>query len=659
MSTVARPSRGRRLDRIDANRVRGSRHEGRENRGERRDILRDERRDTLRNDRHNSRATLFSRFMDYFFYNLRGRERDMRGRIVKLFVVISVLLSLLTVRVILLQTVLAGTYRDASVSQRTRVQTLRAERGSILDRNGRELALPVPTRTVFADPRSVVDPVGVAHAVAGILQLDPQAEVDLATKLQNKSQSFVYIARQADKSIADTILALGLKGVASYRETSRALTSSGLQAVIGRTDIDGVGISGLELKYQDMLSGVDGRIVREVNSSGKSIAASSSEVTEAMSGGRLFTTIDRNVQFQVDGIVKQQVERLGARGGSAIVMDVKTGEIFAISNVRLNQDGSYTSESGNFSAVEANEPGSVAKVFSIAAAINEGTVTIDSKFSVPGSEVFDKGTQWEYKVTDAYPHGREDMSVRKIFVDSSNLGTVLVSRTINTQASYDYLKLFGFGVKTAVGYPGETRGALRPASKWQGTEKITFAYGYGYTATSLQLTAAINAVANDGVYVEPKLVLKSTSYDNIDSPTPESKTHRVISSQAAKTMTSIMTDVVCYGTGTLAKLPGMSVAGKTGTAYKLQDNGTYMNDEGARTYFASFVGFLPANNPRFTVLVSIDEPDSQSRDRFGGTAAAPVFARIGQVLINEMNMRPEGTDVGCVGSRPAELGPSH
>jgi cell division protein FtsI (penicillin-binding protein 3) len=583
----------------------------------------------------------------------------MHRRIVSMFTVVAILLSLLGVRVALLQTLWASDYREASVSQRTRVQVMRAERGSILDRNGRELALPIPTRTVFADPRSVVDPVGVANVVAGVLQLDPQAESELAAKLQNKQSSFVYIARQADKEVADAILALGLKGVSSYRESGRALSSASLQAVVGRTDIDGVGISGLELKYHDLLTGIDGRIVREVNSSGKSIAAGSGEVLEPKSGGQLTTTIDRTIQFQVDGIVKQQVERLGARGGMAIVMDTKTGEIYAMSNIRINEDGSYSSESGNFSSVEANEPGSVAKVFSIAAAINEGAVNTSSSFSVPGYQVFDKGTQWEYRVTDAYPHGLEDMSVRKIFVDSSNIGTIQISRTLDTKKNHEYLKLFGFGTKTAVEYPGESRGSLRPVSKWQGTEKFSFSYGYGYTSTALQLAAAVNVVANKGVYVAPKMVLKTTDKDGVETATPASETRQVLSASTAQIMTSLMTDVVCYGTGKLAKMPGLSVAGKTGTAYKLQENGTYTNDEGARTYFASFVGFLPANNPRMTVLVSIDEPDPYSNDRFGGTAAAPVFARIGQVLVNELNIRPEGDDLGCVGSRPAELGPSH
>jgi cell division protein FtsI (penicillin-binding protein 3) len=636
MSTVAgrgrAGSRGRSTNRIDANRVRSSEISYRA-------------------------ATATTKTKDFFTKDLRGG--NMHRRIVSMFTVVAILLSLLGVRVALLQTLWASDYREASVSQRTRVQVMRAERGSILDRNGRELALPIPTRTVFADPRSVVDPVGVANVVAGVLQLDPQAESELAAKLQNKQSSFVYIARQADKEVADAILALGLKGVSSYRESGRALSSASLQAVVGRTDIDGVGISGLELKYHDLLTGIDGRIVREVNSSGKSIAAGSGEVLEPKSGGQLTTTIDRTIQFQVDGIVKQQVERLGARGGMAIVMDTKTGEIYAMSNIRINEDGSYSSESGNFSSVEANEPGSVAKVFSIAAAINEGAVNTSSSFSVPGYQVFDKGTQWEYPVTDAYPHGLEDMSVRKIFVDSSNIGTIQISRTLDTKKNHEYLKLFGFGTKTAVEYPGESRGSLRPVSKWQGTEKFSFSYGYGYSSTALQLAAAVNVVANKGVYVAPKMVLKTTDKDGVETATPASETRQVLSASTAQIMTSLMTDVVCYGTGKLAKMPGLSVAGKTGTAYKLQENGTYTNDEGARTYFASFVGFLPANNPRMTVLVSIDEPDPYSNDRFGGTAAAPVFARIGQVLVNELNIRPEGDDLGCVGSRPAELGPSH
>jgi cell division protein FtsI (penicillin-binding protein 3) len=251
------------------------------------------------------------------------------------------------------------------------------------------------------------------------------------------------------------------------------------------------------------------------------------------------------------------------------------------------------------------------------------------------------------------------MTVRKIVVDSSNLGTVQISQTLSTERNRQWLAAFGFGEKTSLQFPGETRGLLKLARNWQGTEQFTFAYGYGYASNAVQLVSAVNVVANDGVYIGPKLVSAMVDEVGVSTPTPPAPTRRVVSSATAATMRTLLTDVVCYGTAQLAKIPGMSVAGKTGTGYIRQDNGTYLKDDGSRAYFASFVGFLPANKPQFTVLVSIDEPDPSSRDRFGGTAAAPVFQRIGQVIVNELDLRPEPGDTGCVGTRPAELGPSH
>jgi cell division protein FtsI (penicillin-binding protein 3) len=589
--------------------------------------------------------------------NLKGG--NIRVRLVAMWFFITAMLLVVLLRVTLLQTLWASGYQQASVDQRTRVNIVRAERGSILDRQGFELALPVPTRTIFADPRVVTDPVGTAHALAGLLQLTPAKEMALAASLQNSGSSFAYVARQAPQEIANTILALQLPGISSYIESSRSLTSETLRAVVGRTDPDGIGISGLEKQFNDVLAGVDGRSVREVNSDGQSIATGSTDGQSAIRGIDVITTIDRNIQFQVDGIVTQQIERIGAKSGTAIVMDSNTGEIYAMTSIRRNADGTYTSDSGNFAAVEAYEPGSVAKVFSIAAALNEQTITSASTFKVPGSQVFDAGTKWEYTIKDAYPHVLEDMTVRKIIVDSSNLGAALISQTLTSQTSYDYLKAFGFGAKTDLGFPDEATGALKSAKKWQGTEKVTTSYGYGYAATSLQLISAVNVVANNGVYVAPRISSATINGSGINTPTPPSATHQVLTAATAQTMRSLMTDVVCFGTGKYAKIAGMSVAGKTGTGYKLQDNGTYFTDEGARAYFASFVGFLPADKPRFTVLVSIDEPDPASQDRFGATAAAPVFATIAHVLINELDIRPSATDAGCPVERPAELGPGH
>ncbi len=572
---------------------------------------------------------------------------------------VSLMLCAMLLRTGYLQTIGSGQYRDASVSQRTRVNTVHAERGSILDRNGLELAIPVPYRTVYADPREVVDPVGTARAVAALLSMTPEAEVSLAEKLQDKTSSFTYIARQASQEVADSLIALQLPGVSAYNESGRELTSDGLRALVGRTDPDGLGTSGLEKQFDVLLAGVNGRQVREVSAKGQSIPASQDSSVAAIPGKTLVTTIDRNIQFQVDGILAQQIARLQARSGTAIVMDSATGEIFAMSTLRLNEDGTYSADSGNFAAVEANEPGSVAKVFSIAAAINEGKVDSTTVFNVPPTFIANKGTKWQQPINDAYPHGLEDMSVRKIIVDSSNVGTLMIGQTIGPDKLHDYLKSFGFGAKSAIDFPGETKGILQSSDKWAGAKKFTTSYGYGYSATALQLIAGVNVVANNGNYVAPRLVTATVTKDGVNEPIAAGEQHAVITPETAATMRSLMTDVVCFGTATLGKVPGMTVAGKTGTAYKRQDNGTYVADDGSRSYFASFIGFIPAQQPRFTVLVSIDEPNADSMDRFGGTAAAPVFANIAQVLISELDIRPNAADLGCPKERPAELGPKH
>ena len=588
--------------------------------------------------------------------DLQGGQ--IRPRLVAMYLLVTVMLLAMLLRTGYLQTIGSEKFREASVDQRTRIITDRAERGSILDRQGLELALPVPTRTVHADPSAIIDPIATARAIAGILQITPEEEIALAERLQSKG-NFVFIARQAPQEVSDAIIALQLPGISSYRETSRAITSEGLRALVGRTDPDGVGIAGLEILFNDTLTGIDGKTVKEVNSKGQSIVSGVDQSVQAVPGSDLVTTIDRNIQFQVDTILTQQTARLSAKSGTAIVMDSKTGEIYAMSTMRRNEDGTYSANSGNFAAVEAYEPGSVAKVFSISAALNEGTVVTNSTFKVPGSQVFFENTEWEDTITDAYPHGLEDMSVRKIIVDSSNIGTIQIAQTMTPQKLHDYLKSFGFGNKTNINFPGESKGLLADADKWRGLEKVTSSYGYGYASSALQLIAGVNVVANGGTYVAPRLVSATIDKDGINHPAAPSETRPVITPETAATMRTLMSDVVCFGTAKLAKVNGITAAGKTGTGYKRQDNGTYLKDDGSRAYFASFVGFLPADQPRFTVLVSIDEPDPASRDRFGGTAAAPVFANIAQVLINELDIRPSATDSGCPAKRPAELGPSH
>lgn len=554
----------------------------------------------------------------------------------------SVALLALTARVVLLQTVQRDGYYQASVDQRTRVNIVRATRGVIFDRNGNELALSVPSTTVYADPREITDPVGTARSLSAVLGYMPDQEAKLAEKLAQPGSKFHYIARELTKDEAAIILNLNLAGIYSYTEPSRQVEGGVAEAVIGKTDPDGVGTSGLEKQYNKMLIGVDGKSIREVDKRGRSIAGVGKTTVTPIAGDDLVLTLDKTVQYHTDAALLDRISQLGAKGGTAIVMNSVTGEVYAMSNVRRDETGAAVVAKGNFAAVEAYEPGSVAKVFSISAAMNEGKITPETVFSVPGATTIDG-----FPIRDAWPHPTMDMDIRTIFSESSNIGTMLAGQTISSEKLHDYYSAFGFGRKTGLNYPGESRGILRDAKKWRGTEKYTVTYGYGLATTALQLVAGVNVVANKGVFVEPQLVKATIDKSGVRKDAAPSATRPVLTEATAANMTELMRQVVCSGTGELAKVRGMEIAGKTGTGYKVQDNGTYTTDTGGRRYFASFVGFFPARNPQVTMLVSIDEPSADSRDRFGGTAAAPVFARLVPTIMRELGIESTGSSTGC------------
>lgn len=554
----------------------------------------------------------------------------------------------LGIRVVLLQTIQRSGYQEASIGQRTRVNILRAARGVVFDRNGNELALSVPSTTIFADPRLMSDVAGTSRAIAAALGYTPEQESGLTDKLSKPGAQFVYIAREMSKDQAKVLLGLGLVGISSYSEPSRQIEGGVAQAIIGSTDPDGRGISGLELQFDKVLNGRDGKAIREVDKDGRSIAGVTNTRNAPVPGDDIVLTVDKNIQFHMDQALLDRVGQLNAKGGTAIVMDSVTGDIYAMSNVRRDATGAAVLASGNFAAVEAYEPGSVAKVFSVSAALNEGAVTPESTFKVPGVMTVDK-----FLIRDAWSHGIIEMNVKAIVTESSNIGTVMTAQTISTDTLHNYLADFGFGRKTGLQYPGESRGILRDANKWRGTEKFTVAYGYGMAATPLQLVSAVNTVANKGTYVAPRLISATIDKSGKQIMADASPTRSVLKPETAATMIDILKNVVCVGTGRNAQVKGMEIAGKTGTGYKLQKNGTYVTDTGGRKYFASFVGFYPVSNPRITMLVSIDEPNANSRDRFGSTAAAPVFARMVPTIMHELGIEATGSGTGCkAGAKP-------
>ena len=575
------------------------------------------------------------------------RSGSARGRFRWFVGIATCLFALLIGWSVFVQVMNGGKLRAYGVAQRESNITIPAARGTIFDRDGNEMAITVPALSLYADPRAVLDPAATAHVLGQMLGFDAAAETELATKLANQKQSFVYIQRFVNQDVADAVLSLNLSGVNGVSEPKRVQVAGGLATnIIGRTDPFGTGATGLELQYDKVLAGVDGEMVKQA-ARGRSLPGTSHILSQARPGTDLVLTVDRSMQFQTEQALLARVNELSAKGGNAIILDTKTGEVLSIASVRRGDDGVAAITAGNLAAVEAYEPGSVAKVFSVSAAIDSGITTPDRVYEVPGSYTFDPGTEFEYTIKDAYPHELEPMTLRNILVHSSNIGTMMAADELGSPKLHDYLSSFGFGKLSELDFPGESAGILKAAVDWKGSQNGTIAYGYGFSSTSLQLVSAVNAVANKGVYVSPKFVRATIDEKGSKWETPAGSTHRVISEESAATMADLLTGVVCEGTGTRAQVNGISVAGKTGTGYKIQANGTYKSDDGLRSYFATFVGFFPSKDPQVTILVSIDEPDRSSRDRFGGTAAAPVFASLAQMAIHELAIQPTPGDTGC------------
>jgi cell division protein FtsI (penicillin-binding protein 3) len=576
------------------------------------------------------------------------RPGSSHRRLIAIVVIVGIVLSLLVTRVALLQTAEAGDYRAAGLDQRETTVTLRADRGTIFDRDGTDLALSVPATSIYANPKLINDPVGTGRLLAQVLQMDADAEAALVQDLADRDRSFVYVSRLLDASMAEAVLGLDLVGIEGVTEPKRVNPAGSLGlGVVGSTDPYGVGKSGLELQYDEFLQGTDGSLVKELGNDGRSLPGGSRVITAARPGNDLVLTLDRSVQQQVEQALLLRVEDLIAQGGDAIVLDTRTGEIRALASVRRGDDGIARVTNGNLAAVESHQPGSVAKAFSLAAAIDLGAVEPRTTYVVPYRRIFNKDTIYEQEIEDAYQHPDMPMSIRDILVESSNIGTIMAAEQIGPEALHQYLSDFGFGEPTVLDFPGESGGSLRPPGEWFGLDRVSPSFGYGFSGTSLQTVAAMNTIANGGVYVAPKLVAGTMGRDGVVESTPESPTRTVLTAATSRAMTDMMTDVVCEGTGERAQIEGMSVAGKTGTAYKVQENGTYEGEGGDRAYFSSFVGYFPAADPQVTILVSIDEPDPTSQDRFGGAAAGPVFADLAQVAIRELDTVPTAGDTGC------------
>ena len=575
----------------------------------------------------------------------RFRAGSPRRRLILALVVIGAILLGLIGRVAYLQTTEAETLRSAAADQWTRSVTIPAQRGTVFDRHGAELSMSVPAVTVSINPKLIENGPATVQVLDDLFDLPDDKAAELLAEIEAKDRGFVFVQRQADADVGDQLAAMKLAGVNVDRESRREMPGGDTgRSIIGRTNIDGVGISGLELQYDDLLTGTGGEMRREVAPGGRSIPGSETVTAQPVAGDDLVLTLDRSIQYSTEQVLLEQVAAIGARGATAIAMDTDTGEIYSMASVRRDDEtGAYGVTSGNFAAVDAYEPGSVAKVITIASSLSEGLVTPETSYVVPWRKQY-----YDDLLKDSHEHPDEVMSVAQILTESSNIGTIFVQQEMGRERHREYMAAFGLGSKTALDFPGESPGILKQAKDLWGSERVTVAYGQGVSSTSLQLVAAVNTIANRGTYVAPKLVKATVGPDGSVVETAPSQARSVVTELAAIQTTEMMRNVVCYGTATRAQVDGLSIAGKTGTAFKAADNGTYFDDDGNRIYYASFVGFFPAENPQVTVLVSVDEPPAGTNDRFGGTAAAPVFAELAPTLIHELGIVPTPGAADCL-----------
>ena len=564
---------------------------------------------------------------------------DQRRRSLLVLAVIVSLFVVVLAQVINLQVVDRDRYVTYGAGQRTNTQVLAADRGAILDRNGAELVISRPGRSIFVDPELVTDAAAEAAVLAPILGLDPLL---VESKMNGKGR-FAYLARRVSADVADRVEALGLAGVAFLEESERfAPAGDSARSIIGAVDVDNVGISGLEAQYGDALTGTPGKLSLERSPKGYTIAVGDHSMTPAVKGDDLKLTIDQSIQFEAERLLGDQVKATGAKGGIAIVSKPGTGEVLAIADMVLDPETGEVRVSSNNSALTTQyEPGSVMKVVTIAGALEAGQITPTTQFDLPPTlRIYDA------EFGEAEGRGSVTWDTAQILTHSSNVGTIKIGQGLGKDALYASQRAFGLGSRTSLNFPNETGGAVMAPSKYSGTSLPSIAIGQGISVTAMQMLFAYNTIANQGMYIAPKLVDSTIDASGVEHPTAAGDSHRAVSVATANSLNLMMRNVVNEGTGQLAAINGYSVAGKTGTARKPQPGGGYYDKFGVIRYQSTFVGFVPAQQPALSVYVMLDEPGG---DYTGGATAAPVFSKLGAFALNRMGIAPAATDISLGG----------
>lgn len=556
----------------------------------------------------------------------RKTKKWLRFRILTLFAVFAFLFVGLIARAFQLQILSQKTLKPLAAKQHLKALQLQPDRGLIMDRNKEKLAISIQMDSVCAEPGKIENREAAAAELAPILGVDKK----IILKKISTHKNFCWLSRMISPNQAAAIEGK-IEGVYLVKEPKRFYPNQTLAApILGFVGVDASGLEGVELKYEDILRREPEKMLWARDARGNKLFLKDNLTKEKVDKDyNILLTIDSRIQYLVETQLREAIDSKMARGGIAIVMDPRTGEILAMAQEPGFNPNSFSkthNSKKNRAIADAFDPGSTFKPFVAAAALEEGVLKErDQIFCENGA----------YKVANRVIHEAQrkkhgNLTFREILKYSSNIGSTKIGQRLGKETFYRYIKSFGFGSKTGIDLPGEASGILRPVQRWTTVDAATIAFGQGISVTAIQLISAFSAVANKGVLMKPYLVkgIVDQKGEMIREFKP-TVVRQVISAPTAFKMCSILTDVVSAedGTGKNARIQNVAVAGKTGTSQKFDFSSKRYSTEKVRT---SFIGFFPADDPRVVIFVMIDEP---KRDKWGGVAAAPVFRNIGEQIL--------------------------
>lgn len=545
-----------------------------------------------------------------------------RKRIYFLFILFVIAFALIIYKVVSIQYVYASKYQSYAEYQQMDQYTVNAKRGKILDRNEIELATSLIEKTIYANPKLIISAEDEAETLSKILDMDAAS---IEERLGNKDLGFVYIKRQVSAEIAELINQLNLPGIYTQNETKRYYPQNDLAAaVIGFTGLDNNGLDGVELEYEKILRGIDGKYVIEKDVYGQIIPGSKNNYISPVDGGDIVLTIDSQIQYIAQKKLEEVTAEYEALRSMAVVMNPQTGEIYAMASYpgfELNNYQQYDeSLYKNLGISFTYEPGSTFKIVNISSALDNGCIAYEQTFSLPPSiQVGDK------VIKEAFRTYTVNYTTSEIIKYSSNIGAVVSALSMGKQLFYESMREYGFGQPTGIDLPGEESGILYNYKEWSASAIGGMAFGQNISVTPLQLVRAACVIANGGYLVTPYIVREVRLQNEKVEYFEQTEKVQIISEITANQVKDMMLACVEDGSGTRAQIENIKVCGKTGTAQKANQSG-FGYTEGRQ--ITSFVGFAPYEDPQVAIIVVIDEPHGPENEIFGGTVAAPIFKEI-------------------------------